>query len=114
MLCKVSMLLPLQMKCFSGQRVSSQVRQTIGMFNLMPHVLSAAITNACMQAASEEGSNKASSNAMRKDMLKESNSIQQSVTALPKKVPSYMKSTHTSITRNSTGAAADSDARFAF
>ncbi|DBA86265.1 TPA: hypothetical protein ACH3X1_005765 [Trebouxia sp. C0004] len=65
-------------------------------------------------AKSEDSSNKAGSNAMRKDMLKESNSIRKSVTALPKKVPSYMKSTHTSTTRNSTGAAADSDARFAF
>ncbi|DBA72696.1 TPA: hypothetical protein ACH3X2_010232 [Trebouxia sp. C0005] len=65
-------------------------------------------------AASEESSTKAGSNAMRKGMLKEPNSIQKSVTALPKKVPSYMKSTHTSTTRNSMGAAADSDARFAF
>jgi len=81
---------------------------------MVRQVLSVAATNACMQAASEESSNKAGSNAMRKDMLKESNSIQKSVTALPKKVPSYMKSTHTSTTRNSTGAAADSDARFAF
>lgn len=81
---------------------------------LAPHILSAAVTNACMQAASEESSTKTGSNAMRKDMLKESNSIQKSVTSLPKKVPSYMKSTHTSTTRNSMGAAADSDARFAF
>jgi hypothetical protein len=81
---------------------------------LVPHALFAAVTNACMQAPSEERSTKTGSNAMRKDMLRESNSIQKSVTALPKKVPSYMKSTHTSTTRNSTGAAADSDARFAF
>ena len=110
LLCKASMLLPLQLN-------ASQVRECPDDWSvrlLVPHVLSAAITNACMQAASEEGSNKASSNAMRKDMLKESNSIQKSVTALPNKVPSYMKSTHTSTTRNSTGAAADSDARFAF
>lgn len=66
-------------------------------------------------AAAEEGPGKAGSAASRKPLLKESNSTnQKTVLSGQKKVPSYMKSTHTSNTRNSLGSASDTDARFAF
>lgn len=68
-----------------------------------------------LQAAAEEGSGKAGSTASRKPLLKESNTVSQKpVTSDTKRLPSYMKSTHTSSTRSSIGSASDMDARFAF
>lgn len=68
-----------------------------------------------LQAAAEEGSGKAGNTASRKPLLKESNNVSQKSDASDtKRVPSYMKSTHTSSTCSSIGSASDADARFAF
>ena len=71
--------------------------------------------NGLLQAAAEEGSGKVSTTASRRPLLNESNvATQKPVTSETKRVPSYMKSTHTSNTRSSIGSASDTDARFAF
>lgn len=69
----------------------------------------------CLQAAAEADAGTAGTTASRKPLLKESNTTSQKPNVSEiKRVPSYMKSTHTSSTRSSLGSTPETDARFAF